>query len=191
MTNNSPWLGTSDGTSFAAPVVSGTAALLMQRSGPLSTWPESVKAILMATALQNVEGNRRLSNKDGAGGVQADHADNVARGVNGGWGGIAYDGSRQRTQLSQIQLTSGQRVRVVIAWNQNPTYEFYAQRPSADLELEIVRPDGSVKVGSYSFDNNFEIVDFAADVTGPHRIRVVRNRLDVAPGYVGWAWYRP
>jgi subtilisin family serine protease len=45
-----------DGTSFAAPHVSGLAALLIHRSSYLRNWPEALRAIIIASARHNIEG---------------------------------------------------------------------------------------------------------------------------------------
>ncbi|HMO91373.1 MAG TPA: S8 family peptidase [Pirellulaceae bacterium] len=192
LTNASPWLNNgSNGTSFAAPAVSGVAALLMQRAPVLQSWPESVKAIIMATALQNLEGAARLSNRDGAGGVQAHLADDVARGVNGGWGGIPYNtNTAASVNLRTIPLVAGKRTRVVIAWNNNPNYASYANRPSADVDLQVLNPSGQVVASSNSWDNTYEIVDFIPAVSGNYVIRARKHRMDMTPGYLGFAWYR-
>jgi subtilisin family serine protease len=74
----------SSGTSFSAPHVAGAAALLIARDLAYKEWPELAKATLMATAFNNVEGGRRLSEKDGAGGIDAAAADAPRAGVGGG-----------------------------------------------------------------------------------------------------------
>lgn len=193
LTNASPWitLPGPSGTSLAAPIVSGAATLLMQRSPALQTWPEAVKAILMATAFHNIEGNARLSDRDGVGGIQADRADDVARGVNGGWGGLNYNCSRPvNTDVATISLRANRRARVVITWNTNTNYNAYAARPSADLDLQIIAPNGSVVASSSSWDNTFEIVDFTPSAAGNYRVRVRKFRCDLTPSYVGYAWYQ-
>jgi len=190
--NQSPFLSPMDGTSFASPAVAGGAALLMQRSAPLQHWPEAVKAILMATAMQNIEGSGRMSDRDGVGSIMLDRADDTARGFGrSGWSGIVYGPNRPFvTDVRRIYLVAGKRTRVVIAWNQNPNYHLYQVQPCADLDLQILRPNGTVRAGSYSWDNNFEIVDFTPDTTGLHTIRIRRHRLDMSPGYLGFAWYQ-
>ncbi len=50
----------SSGTSFAAPHVAGLAALLCERNPNLLSWPEAIKAIIMATAVHNLEGSSSL-----------------------------------------------------------------------------------------------------------------------------------
>src|SRR5204862_205804 len=73
-----PWLDSRDGTSMAAAMVSGAAALVMERAPWLKGSPEAVRALLIATAVHNLAGDRRLSDKDGTGGLSVDRADEVA-----------------------------------------------------------------------------------------------------------------
>jgi subtilisin family serine protease len=206
----SPWLHLASGcgqarcgvsgTSYAAPVITGIAALLIQRSRQLSSaleaWPEAIKAILMATAIHNIEGDTRLSECDGAGGVDAVSADDVVRGVNGNWGAKEYDcSSPSPDDVATMNLVTGQRVRVVIVWATDPgsnSYSGVSSKPSADLDLLIINSAGNNFVAqSVSYDNTYEIVDFQASGSGDYKIRVVRNNCetDYPPGYLAWAWW--
>src|SRR5262249_6371907 len=77
-TPTSPWIGgIGTGTSFSAPMVTGVVGLMLQRQNWLRDWPETVKAVLMVTAIHNIEGASALSEKDGAGGIAADRADDL------------------------------------------------------------------------------------------------------------------
>lgn len=188
----SPWVGDRvTGTSFAAPIVAGVAALLMQRNPELATWPEAVKAILMATAVHNIEGAARLSEFDGAGGLVAHYADDVARGRNGSWGAQDYTCATPSTlNATTMNLTAGKRTRVVIVWDNDPAYSGYASRPGADLDLAIVNAAGTVVASSTMFDNTYEIVDFTPSASGNYTLRVSRFRCNYNPRYLGWAWFR-
>jgi hypothetical protein len=192
-TNTSPWTGAvGSGTSFAAPAVTGISALLMQRALFLQVWPESVKAILMASAEHNIEGATRLSNRDGAGGVVADRADRVARRVltAGNWQALFYTcGNPFLQNLTTVNLTAGQRIRFAMAWPTNPNYWLYAWRPGADLDLWARTPTGGFAAFSVSWDNTYEIVDFTAPVSGPYTFQVYKYRCSTHPYRLGWAWH--
>ncbi|MCB0070700.1 MAG: S8 family serine peptidase [Caldilineaceae bacterium] len=190
---SSNWISTSaSGTSFSAPMVAGGAALLMQRSSALSSWPEAVKAILMTSALHNVEGSARLSEKDGAGAIVLSHADNIARGYRGTWGAQSYSCSTSTNLVvSTMYLTGGRRFRATIAWDNNPLYSSYATKPGADLDLQILNSAGNVVASSSSYDNTYEIVDFTPTSSGTYRLQVYKYRCNYTPSWLGWAWYQP
>jgi subtilisin family serine protease len=186
-TTGIPWTGAvGSGTSFAAPIVSGTAAVLVQRNPVLGVWPERLKAILMASAVHNVEGSARLSESDGAGMISAGRADEVASGANGANGGRFYSCANepQLLNLSSVQVAAGTRVRAVIAWDANTADAQYANRPSADLDLRVVGPAGTTF--SSSWDNTYEIVDFTAPATGAYTIQVNKYRCDMST-WLGYA----
>ncbi|MBU0968663.1 MAG: S8 family peptidase [Proteobacteria bacterium] len=192
-TTNLPWLGSiGSGTSYSAPMVSSTIALMIDRNPSLDNWPEAVKAILMATATHNIEGARRLSDKDGAGGIVASRADYVAMNTSnayGRWGGMAYSCSTADPYKISMSLTAGKRTRVVIVWDQNTAYGLYGSKPSADLDLKIYRGTTLI-AGSYSMDNTYEIVQFTPAVTGIYTLKIDRVRCALTPKWLGWAWYR-
>jgi Subtilase family len=185
LSNGFPWPGqTNSGTSFAAPMVAGTAARLIQRKPFLGVWPEQLRAILMASAVNNIEGATRLSDVDGAGMIGVDTAarildDNRHGGQQVNCG--TFGGSRV---MSSTQLTANQRLRAAISWTSDPSAVDYASRPSADLDLEVRGPNGSFF--SSSFDNTSEIVDFRAPVAGTYEIRVINFRC-ARSTFVGWA----
>ncbi len=183
---------TNSGTSFAAPMVTGTAALMIQRNAALASWPESVKAILMATATHNIEGATRLSEVDGAGGIVAYNADLVTRRILGNWGGVGYScTSAANVDMTTMNLTAGRKVRVVIAWDNDPAYASYGSKPSADLDLRVVNSAGTTVASSSSWDNTYEIVEFTPTVSGAYKLRVNKYRCDLSPRYLGWSWYQP
>lgn len=191
-TNAFPWTGAiGSGTSFAAPAVTGVTGLLMQRSLALRVWPESVKAIIMATAQHNIVGAARLSTLDGAGGTVSDRADDVASGVRGGWGGRFYNCASPRLlNLTTFSAQAGQRVRAAIAWDTAPNYRRYRRQPSADLDLWVRGPTGSLVAFSVSWDNTYEIVDFNAPQTGNYTLQVFQWRCNVSPRWLGFGYHR-
>jgi hypothetical protein len=186
----SPWVGsTGSGTSYAAPMITGIVAQMMQANSSLTSWPEAVKAILMTTAVHNIEGSARLSELDGAGGAASDRAVNLARNIGGRWGGQSYSCSTAtNVDVATFSLTGGVRTRATIAWNNNPSYVNYANQPSADLDLQIVNSAGTVVSSSASWDNTYEIVDFTPSTSGTYKLRVQKHRCDLTPNWLGWAW---
>ncbi len=192
-THGAPWTGgVGSGTSFAAPQVTGGAGLLFERDPTLRVWPEATKAILMATAVHNIEGNSRLSDQDGAGGVALDEALLTAfDGERRRWGARAYGCTQPfNLDVQTMQLLRGRPTRIAIAWDQEPTYARYANEPSADLDLSILDPTGAEIARSVSWDNTYEIVEFTAPLTGQYRIRVQRFRCTQSPRWLGWAWWQ-
>ncbi len=192
LTNAAPWTGgIGSGTSYSSPIVAGQAALVLDRNPGLKQWPEAVKAIIMASAAYNIEGGTIWSEKDGAGGVNALRSDDVTRGAAGNFGARTYDCAVPADlDVSTVALQAGKRYRFVIAWDNNPAWANYANRPSADLDLKIVNAGNSTVAQSLSNDNTYEVVEYTPNANGNFRIRVNKWRCDLTPKYLGWAWHR-
>jgi hypothetical protein len=190
-TTASPWTGgIGSGTSYAAPMVTGAVALLMQRDAALRSWPEAVKAILMASAVHNIEGAARLSEKDGAGALHMAYADNVARRTAGNWGAQNYVCNTVSPLIVNMDLVANKHTRAVIVWGQNPNYGDYDLLSSADLDIRVRDPSNVAVASSLSWDNTYEIVDFMPSMSGRYRLEIHRTRCILAPNYLGWAWWR-
>jgi subtilisin family serine protease len=175
------------GTSFAAPHVTGTTALLIQKNSRLAIWPEIVRAVLMASATHNIEGATRLSDQDGAGGLAADRAVGIVENPDA-WNGVRFDCSTPRTlDLTTRRVGRRTRHRVAISWTTDPSFSDYTNRPSADIDLQVVDPNGVVVASSASWDNASEIVEFDSWWGGTYTVRVVNYRCD-KPTFLGWAW---
>jgi hypothetical protein len=185
LSNGFPWPGQTDsGTSFAAPMVAGTAARLIQRKPFLGIWPEQLRAILMASADNNIEGAARLSDVDGAGMIDANAAVRILDDNRHGGRQVDCNTFGTSQVMSSTTLSSGQRLRAAISWTADPSAADHATRPSADLDLEVKGPGGTFR--SASFDNTSEIVDFRAPVAGTYEIRVINFRC-ARSTFVGWA----
>ena len=172
------------GTSFAAPMVTGTAARLIERKPFLGSWPEQLRAILMASAVRNVEGATRLSDVDGAGMIAANTAVRVLDANRHGGRQVQCSSFGASQSMDTVQLRAGDRLRAAISWTADPSAPDHATRPSADLDLQVRGPAGTAF--SSSFDNTSEIVDFSAPVDGQYDVRVVNFRCDRST-FVGWA----
>ncbi len=178
------------GTSIAAPQVTAAAALLIEGNSRLSIWPEIVRALLMATATHNIEGSRRLSDRDGAGGVRADTARQLLSDT-GRWDGLHYrcdSATPTLLHLATLQASPRTRHRVVLSWSTDPSDSHYASQPSADIDLSVVDGNGRTVASSMSFDNSFEIVEFDVMTAGSFTLRAHKFRCD-RPVWLGWAWH--
>ena len=180
-----PFAGqTSSGTSFASPMVTGSAARLVQRKPFLGVWPEQLRAILMASAVRNVEGDTRLSDVDGAGMIAVNSAVRILDDNRHGGERVDCATFGSSKTVATVELGQEQRLRAAISWTTDPSASDHANRPSADLDLQVRGPGGSVF--SSSFDNTSEIVDMRAPQAGSYEIRVINFRC-ARSTFVGWA----
>lgn len=185
----SPWIGQTGeaGTSYAAPAVSGEAALLMQSRSWLTSWPETVKAVIMASADHNIEGAGSLSEYDGAGGIDIYNAYNITYNQRM-LGNVLSSGSFPKDY--RFPVTAGQKVRVVITWDSHPDNNHPPNNDflQTDLDLYVTDPYGLPVGISVSYDNNYEIVEFNAMTTGTYNARASKIRFDGTTEYVGFAY---
>lgn len=178
----SPWISDcGSGTSFATPAVSGEAALLMHRQNQLTSWPEAVKATIMAGAIHNIEDSSRLSDRDGVGGIDCSIADDTI--TNSRWWGntVSYGDFPKTYVLNGI--TAGKKVRVVASWDSHPPdshppYDPINDPLQSDFDLIIYDPNGERIEVSSSYDNNYEIGQFTAEMNGNYQAKVVLYRFD-------------
>ncbi|HEU0253925.1 MAG TPA: S8 family serine peptidase, partial [Pyrinomonadaceae bacterium] len=131
------------GTSFSAPMVAGLAADLIQVNPGLRVFPESMKALILAGATDNVEGAARLSEFDGAGGVNALTTYNSVVNNRFRWRNVtpsSFDANRDLT-IDMGWVNAGQRVKVALVWDSTPTSDYLTDPLKADLDLYVVGPN--------------------------------------------------
>lgn len=191
--NNVPAFQRVDGTSFAAPHVTGEAALIINRANNLGAGspknrPEVMKAIVIASADHEIEFQDRT--RDGMGAISASWAGDVVTGFFGGFGWQTL-GCFDPNPTVIIPLQVGYLTRVVIAWSTNPSYGNYFDQPSSDLNIRLYDPLGNLATPyGNGYDNTFETVDFGTTVRGQYTLRIKKRRCDLDPGTVAHAWWQ-
>lgn len=171
---------------------------MMSRADWLKAWPETVKAVVMATAKHDeiwadAERSARAGeDKIGAGCIDAAAADSTL--TNGRLAGVTlYPDSLPYSFW--FEAAKGRTIRVAIAWDSHPTSWWWLPWASdtlkADLDLAVYAPSGSQVAGSQSWDNSYEFVEFSAPTTGWYRVEVQKFRWDAGNTheYLGFAWH--
>jgi len=201
------------GTSFSAPATAGVTALLQDVDSVLCSWPEGCRAILMAAAGRNVRGNTwwqdvigGVDARDGAGAVDAQSGVQIAQqrrfrgapATRRGWdvGTLSSADFGQdrlatfRYHIAVPNLVFFPRVRVALAWDSAVTTSgdnATASTLTVDFDL-LVRDSHGLQVASAaSWDNSYEVVDFAATAGETYDI-VIRRWSGTDSVWFGVAW---
>ena len=179
------------GTSVATPIVSGIAAQLLARVPGLAAWPEATRAILMAGAIYHfrMPNGGYSADHEGTGSASALWSNRLLVAGDGTYGGYRL-GSMGGTFSQAIQVRSGQRVRVAVSWNSRTSGSSNLAKTdtlASDLDLRLRLPNGSV-VGSFTFDNTYEVVDIVSPTSGTATIEVVGTRVASGGERYGLAW---
>lgn len=173
------------GTSFAAPFVTGTIALLYELRPSLAAQPEAVKAILMASC------HRKVTPSSG------DPAENMASGLTAHQGAGAIDpykaiaiaGSRHYGMRTLGSTTERDRIRInqpaygsaglniSLAWSVNPANR---STPASKTDLLLWVTNNGRSVGdSYKSDSSTEMVYITPSSTNSnYAIYAQRDDLD-------------
>ncbi len=186
----STWYYGFGGTSSASPLTCGVATLLASRDNSLMASPETLKAILMASAWHNVEGDDVLSEKDGAGGIHAAAGDSVVR--NGNFHSTtltAADFANPNNAYDvRFPAAAGNEVRLCGLWFSKANSSYSTDVLEMDLDLVILDPSGATVASSANVLNAFEILKFTPSTTGYYTARFVNQRFDGSSENFGVAW---
>lgn len=188
-TTSSPWIGSvGTGTSYASPVVCGTAALLAATDAQLAAKPEVVKALLMAGAWNNIHGGAPLSDFDGAGAIDAAASQQAV--LDGQFvseeltSGSFTSGLRSYT----IDLLAGDETRIVALWFSLANSSYSTDVLQMDLDMVVRDPSGAVVASSASSFNPFEIVSFVPSTSGTYTVEMQNQRFDGSAEPFALAW---
>lgn len=165
------------GTSYSTPAVAGTAGLLLANyAWPLWRKPALLRAVLMASAQAHpvtAGGERRIPSfsdaLDDKAGVGVPHGGRAKQIMDNNqfW-------SRDLTptdlgEVASINVSSSERLRVVLAWDQCPGYDVFAPELNADLDMVVLGPSGQT-FSNLSRVDNYEAVEFVAPASGAYRV---------------------
>jgi hypothetical protein len=204
---------TMSGTSFAAPAAAGVIALLQDVDGVLCSWPEGCRAILMASAGRNVRGGtwwqdvaNRVDGRDGAGAIDAQAGVAIAQqrrfrdapATRRGWdvgtissSVIGSDGlATFRYRVTVPNLVFFPTVKVALAWDSAVTSSgdtATASTLTVDLDLLVRDSRGTQVAAAASWDNSYEVVEFAAHAGETYEI-VIRRWSGNDSVWYGVAW---
>lgn len=198
------------GTSYAAPMVTGTVALMIEANPDLKDEPGVLKSILLASAFRKLDSTSYniatddiesawISDSEGVGKLDAKNALYVLLNNRHKYEYL-YDYMFPYTSSFYVEASESQ-IRVALCWlkqnvNNNGlddpshnTSTLTEKRELSNLDLEIYDPSGNL-VGYSNMDNgNVEIVEFDPTVTGWYTIKVIGTDLKTSKDFIYLAWW--
>ena len=201
---------------LASDSVARNPASAQEANATLQSWPEGCRAILLAAASTNVTGSTWWADrsagvdaKDGSGAVDGLEAVRIAQnrrspgsaGVRRGWdvGTLrssdigAGDETTFSWQVTVPRLLFSPKVKVALAWDSFATVidlvflQVALDILQDDLDLKVYDANGTQVGYSGSWDNSYEIAEFAANPGETYTIKI-RRWSGTADVWYGVAW---
>jgi hypothetical protein len=129
---------------------------------------------------------------EGVGMVSALWSNRILVAGDGQYGGYLIGSTSTAPVQRQIAVQAGQLVRVAVSWNSHTSGSSDLTKSDGlltDFDLQVVQPNGNI-VGSYTFDNNYEVVEFTATSSGTATIRLQAERLASGGERFALAWLK-
>ena len=181
------------GTSVATPIVAGIAAQLQARNAAyLESWPEAIRAMIMAGAIHKTPKDTGALSpaREGVGTVSAKWANNAFADGGGSLGGVVRITETSATDyVRTFTVSANQTVSVAVVWDSHTTSSGATDVLTADYDLTVTKPDGS-QGGSYSWDNSYEYYTFEASQSGTVTVKIHPARFDSSTEYLSLAWVK-
>lgn len=147
----------------------------------------------MATAVHDSYAGPWRYNYDDQEGLGTIVASQAYKTVNNFW----YDGisvtASDFPKSIYFDVNAGEKVRFVITWDSHTNRhggDTNKDTLAADMDLHIFDPNGNYISGSYSWDNNYEVVEFTALTSGNYEAYITDYRFDDSYEWLGAAWSR-
>ncbi len=169
-----------EGTSFAAPHVTGMIAQMLSFCPTLKAQPETIKAVVIASCDRKTTGESMssITNKEGSGVVNAINAANSISNVL--VQKTYYLTSGSSISFDFYPLTTGTKT-IAIAWlkstgvrGTHTSPSGFSDIPLADFDLYVYDYNGKCVGGSISSSNPVEMVRFNAETINKYTVKIKR-----------------
>lgn len=181
------------GNSFAAPIVTGIIAQLIEYAPNVAYWQNGMKAILTAAINDDVlryQTSSAMSDSAGAGLINAYAAYCTLR--DGNYKVRSFPAMEEAGSTKSYSFTVASTedpIRVSLAWLKHKEEEDEVIDPLADLTLMVYDPNGNLVANVIDPGGNLLITEFNPSVIGEYTIKVVLNTTAEKKCNFAVAWY--
>ncbi|MBQ2254041.1 MAG: S8 family serine peptidase [Clostridia bacterium] len=181
------------GNSFAAPIVTGIIAQLIEYAPNVAYWQNGMKAILTAAINDDVlryQTSSAMSDSAGAGLINAYAAYCTLR--DGNYKVRSFPAMEEAGSTKSYSFTVASTedpIRVSLAWLKHKEEEDEVIDPLADLTLMVYDPNGNLVANVTDPGGNLLITEFNPSVIGEYTIKVVLNTTAEKKCNFAVAWY--